>query len=127
MIRRPPSSTRTDTLFPYTTLFRSAERLVRTALAAARRQDWQGIALDGRGGKRAGLVARAGDRTFAVGLCIGPSEGCDDRTRSPRQKADSSPAAQDRRERRGACSQERSRRRVGGVSALSLSNRERKR
>src|SRR3546814_17677053 len=27
MIRRPPSSTRTDTLFPYTTLFRSARRL----------------------------------------------------------------------------------------------------
>src|SRR3546814_1515104 len=27
MIRRPPRSTRTDTLFPYTTLFRSAERL----------------------------------------------------------------------------------------------------
>src|SRR3546814_15553657 len=26
MIRRPPSSTRTDTLFPYTTLFRSAHR-----------------------------------------------------------------------------------------------------
>src|SRR3546814_12090902 len=26
MIRRPPISTRTDTLFPYTTLFRSAER-----------------------------------------------------------------------------------------------------
>src|SRR3546814_12248004 len=25
MIRRPPSSTRTDTLFPYTTLFRSFE------------------------------------------------------------------------------------------------------
>src|SRR3546814_18977566 len=25
MIRRPPGSTRTDTLFPYTTLFRSAE------------------------------------------------------------------------------------------------------
>src|SRR3546814_2479768 len=28
MIRRPPRSTRTDTLFPYTTLFRS-ERIVR--------------------------------------------------------------------------------------------------
>src|SRR3546814_10015341 len=28
MIRRPPRSTRTDTLFPYTTLFRSPERLV---------------------------------------------------------------------------------------------------
>src|SRR3546814_13128550 len=26
MIRRPPRSTRTDTLFPYTTLFRSAKR-----------------------------------------------------------------------------------------------------
>src|SRR3546814_10519816 len=29
MIRRPPRSTRTDTLFPYTTLFRSAPRHVR--------------------------------------------------------------------------------------------------
>src|SRR3546814_4094884 len=27
MLRRPPRSTRTDTLFPYTTLFRSAERV----------------------------------------------------------------------------------------------------
>src|SRR3546814_4491651 len=27
MIRRPPRSTRTDTLFPYTSLFRSHERL----------------------------------------------------------------------------------------------------
>src|SRR3546814_5313601 len=27
MIRRPPRSTRTDTLFPYTTLFRSADHL----------------------------------------------------------------------------------------------------
>src|SRR3546814_11749556 len=30
MIRRPPRSTRTDTLFPYTTLFRSPEIPVRT-------------------------------------------------------------------------------------------------
>src|SRR3546814_7505795 len=29
MIRRPPRSTRTDTLFPYTTLFRSAARRAR--------------------------------------------------------------------------------------------------
>src|SRR3546814_5789167 len=29
MIRRPPRSTRTDTLFPYTTLFRSAVRVGR--------------------------------------------------------------------------------------------------
>src|SRR3546814_4497977 len=31
MIRRPPRSTRTDTLFPYTTLFRSALALVERA------------------------------------------------------------------------------------------------
>src|SRR3546814_5028018 len=31
MIRRPPRSTRTDTLFPYTTLFRSKARSARTA------------------------------------------------------------------------------------------------
>src|SRR3546814_19865538 len=29
MIRRPPRSTRTDTLFPYTTLFRSAGKRIR--------------------------------------------------------------------------------------------------
>src|SRR3546814_1599638 len=38
MIRRPPRSTRTDTLFPYTTLFRSGEwraiRLFRTVAKA---------------------------------------------------------------------------------------------
>src|SRR3546814_14808602 len=32
MIRRPPRSTRTDTLFPYTTLFRSEDRVVRGKL-----------------------------------------------------------------------------------------------
>src|SRR3546814_8844921 len=33
MIRRPPRSTRTDTLFPYTTLFRSGSALVSTSFA----------------------------------------------------------------------------------------------
>src|SRR3546814_14232338 len=32
MIRRPPRSTRTDTLFPYTTLFRSDEAIVNQVL-----------------------------------------------------------------------------------------------
>src|SRR3546814_4145012 len=32
MIRRPPRSTRTDTLFPYTTLFRSFRRFARCLL-----------------------------------------------------------------------------------------------
>src|SRR3546814_20405651 len=37
MIRRPPRSTRTDTLFPYTTLFRSGKRnWARATTAAAR-------------------------------------------------------------------------------------------
>src|SRR3546814_9923714 len=35
MIRRPPRSTRTDTLFPYTTLFRSQRRSARAATGAA--------------------------------------------------------------------------------------------
>src|SRR3546814_9086981 len=36
MIRRPPRSTRTDTLFPYTTLFRSDRRLSAGRLLFAR-------------------------------------------------------------------------------------------
>src|SRR3546814_8596042 len=35
MIRRPPRSTRTDTLFPYTTLFRSGVVLYHSPAAAA--------------------------------------------------------------------------------------------
>src|SRR3546814_11887476 len=41
MIRRPPRSTRTDTLFPYTTLFRSREEVAgdgRVEPATARRR-----------------------------------------------------------------------------------------
>src|SRR3546814_6381176 len=38
MIRRPPRSTRTDTLFPYTTLFRSAAHLHAQAERLVRRQ-----------------------------------------------------------------------------------------
>src|SRR3546814_5793896 len=37
MIRRPPRSTRTDTLFPYTTLFRSAEVVEGVEVASRRR------------------------------------------------------------------------------------------
>src|SRR3546814_17932423 len=35
MIRRPPRSTRTDTLFPYTTLFRSPGHHIETCIAHA--------------------------------------------------------------------------------------------
>src|SRR3546814_13747197 len=39
MIRRPPRSTRTDTLFPYTTLFRSQIRHAQIALKRAKQTD----------------------------------------------------------------------------------------
>src|SRR3546814_5588016 len=39
MIRRPPRSTRTDTLFPYTTLFRSPDALAVRDRAPARTVD----------------------------------------------------------------------------------------
>src|SRR3546814_11139709 len=46
MIRRPPGSTRTDTLFPYTTLFRSDDvRPPRTRIAHHR---WRAAAEPGR-------------------------------------------------------------------------------
>src|SRR3546814_11613576 len=41
MIRRPPRSTRTDTLFPYTTLFRSNHAPVRNAAVP-----WRGALTD---------------------------------------------------------------------------------
>src|SRR3546814_8079377 len=39
MVRRPPRSTRTDTLFPYTTLFRSQLECI--ALVARGKSDWE--------------------------------------------------------------------------------------
>src|SRR3546814_11511356 len=56
MIRRPPRSTRTDTLFPYTTLFRS-RRLVRNARTLRRHRNdvtadtdsWSGSLMLGTG------------------------------------------------------------------------------
>src|SRR3546814_9993981 len=79
MIRRPPRSTRTDTLFPYTTLFRSAAPADNVAIEAA-------IA-DGRVGRRhhdLALVAEEPERAFAglqnVGLLRRELEGNEART-----------------------------------------------
>src|SRR3546814_18031926 len=71
MIRRPPRSTRTDTLFPYTTLFRSQrrgndgidQRIGLYRLARHRRATLQ-LARDGRLRPDGGLLRLAG----AVGL-----------------------------------------------------------
>src|SRR3546814_6909740 len=61
MIRRPPRSTRTDTLFPYTTLFRSADRddarYSRNSLHCGGRRT------SGRQKKRAGLFESAGNKS----------------------------------------------------------------
>src|SRR3546814_18321070 len=53
MIRRPPRSTRTDTLFPYTTLFRSAFRSAPDGDRSRRRGP-------GRDGERSGAEADRG-------------------------------------------------------------------
>src|SRR3546814_20960446 len=56
MLRRPPSSTRTDTLFPYTTLVRSVAIDGRRSRRRVQRQHREGHVLPTRGG-------RARDRT----------------------------------------------------------------
>src|SRR3546814_5316524 len=43
LIRRPPRSTRTDTLFPYTTLFRSAATAMHGANAPIDKTDWSPV------------------------------------------------------------------------------------
>src|SRR3546814_3534180 len=55
MIRRPPRSTRTDTLFPYTTLFRS----VAIADGAAWHRSVDGGRMSSAGGRRRSLLANA--------------------------------------------------------------------
>src|SRR3546814_5155028 len=59
MRRRPPRSTRTDTLFPYTTLFRSRRPTVRTALVGADRGPACPPISDRRGENRASCCRRA--------------------------------------------------------------------
>src|SRR3546814_8418965 len=66
MRRRPPRSTRTDTLFPYTTLFRSASRVLLLQSPSAGRAH---VLRRQRRGPRARLrqAARQGARTFRTG------------------------------------------------------------
>src|SRR3546814_7133987 len=46
MIRRPPRSTRTDTLLPYTTLFRSFERRIDSTIPPTQPSKWAWISRD---------------------------------------------------------------------------------
>src|SRR3546814_13284895 len=52
MIRRPPRSTRTDTLVPYTTLFRSAGSAADRAAAPAAEDAGNGVSCRGRRERR---------------------------------------------------------------------------
>src|SRR3546814_18231124 len=60
MIRRPPRSTRTDTLFPYTTLFRSRKLSgFRVGKPKPSMSDFDYLALDTAGRERRGSVKAA--------------------------------------------------------------------
>src|SRR3546814_8433626 len=63
MIRRPPRSTRTDTLFPYTTLFRSA--------ALKGRYDVVNIKLDKTGGLTEALKLKQAAQAEGYGIMVG--------------------------------------------------------
>src|SRR3546814_15565312 len=67
MIRRPPRSTRTDTLFPYTTLFRSDRYWCKKNAVAT-------IALTIRIGSLVGAIQRRGE----VSPPVGEGEGAED-------------------------------------------------
>src|SRR3546814_9142140 len=73
MIRRPPRSTRTDTLFPYTTLFRSAK---------------ESASSDGHAGQENPCRGRERERR-------GPAE-CRRRANDPRQSRDHPQRGRDR-------------------------------
>src|SRR3546814_17042955 len=77
MIRRPPRSTRTDTLFPYTTLVRSVGRTVRRGQA-------------GRAGP--GLVVAVGGTCYQDRLPIDPPPGFAARD-TTRRRSQSGPGA----------------------------------
>src|SRR3546814_11521032 len=65
MIRRPPRSTRTDTLFPYTTLFRSRPSRGRRILSSIQSDAFQRRAAAFVGGLLAAAGQRAGDQETA--------------------------------------------------------------
>src|SRR3546814_12406132 len=78
MIRRPPRSTRTDTLFPYTTLFRSARTQAQRRSLPGGRARFPGQAL---GRRRAEVQERAlrPSRGRSAAVCQQPyprRQGC---------------------------------------------------
>src|SRR3546814_2697436 len=79
MIRRPPRSTRTDTLFPYTTLFRSPGlgTALRTGLGGGGIEGAEGHVIGAVLGRHHGEMARivAGDPDDGIGADPAPRLG----------------------------------------------------
>src|SRR3546814_5407966 len=76
-IRRPPRSTRTDTLFPYTTLFRSSALIRRRTWSQFRQSDTVGVPDTGRGAPeraQAGIVRRHQPADVTGNASLGRSE-----------------------------------------------------
>src|SRR3546814_11405790 len=85
MRRRPPRSTRTDTLFPYTTLFRSARIIGFDELPHPEADDKLDDEIDGQRDRDPHDVARNGDDLASL-----EAEHCDDREeqRNERDRSD---------------------------------------
>src|SRR3546814_18336497 len=81
MIRRPPRSTRTDTLFPYTTLFRSARELEVAQAVGAHRE----AAVEQHGDVGRGLLAGT---AYAVAVVVQEQAAGDRAGRAARCAAD---------------------------------------
>src|SRR3546814_3307484 len=73
MIRRPPRSTLTDTLFPYTTLFRSVPRAGHRQMVDAGRRRLRAGAADRDRQDRQEAVARALSGSFARRVAAEPA------------------------------------------------------
>src|SRR3546814_12848850 len=102
MIRRPPRSTRTDTLFPYTTLFRSHRGPVRDVVGE------HGWAVEGAAGRHDPAAADQTDGRLhpddPVECCwdtsrasgVGPDRECHDPCRDRDRGSAAGPAADER-------------------------------
>src|SRR3546814_16330185 len=99
MIRRPPRSTRTDTLFPYTTLFRSISRPLRDRSEGRTDRDRNRREVNGKGLEMNTVPLRATDEMQS----LAPQADADVTSSAPPAQADlpaATPARQRSEERR---------------------------
>src|SRR3546814_14148386 len=94
MIRRPPRSTRTDTLFPYTTLFRSIASVKRDAVGVLGTVDRAAADAEAAG---IGAVRQAEDGEAVVVLARGEEQAAGPAARQDREALDIVVEAEDRK------------------------------